>query len=435
MTGILGAIIALGVLVTVHEAGHFAAARIFGVEVEKFSVGFGPKLLGFKKGNTEYRISLIPLGGYLKMKGENPDEKVEKDDNSFRSKKWWQRAIIAFSGPFANLILALLIFILSFLIGRSYQDNLPIIGKVSGNIDFIQKNDRILSVNDHEIMSWSEIPSNIKVDEENYIAFERDGEMINFTSNELSPESWYSDILPFVPAVIGEVSPGLPAYRSGLMQNDEILAIDSIEVHDWYEMRNIIIDSPKNRMNFRIKRADKIFNIDIELDDNVLNDTKIIGITQQQPVTIYEKFSVLQSLKYGYITTISYVAVNYAALYKLALNPSSFKDNIGGPVMIYTMSRQTAKKGFDDVLSFIGLISILLMVMNLLPIPILDGGHIFFCFLEVIFRKPFSLKTQMIFQRIGLYILMLLMVFAFFNDFSRIFSRNVSINHQRMKSE
>ena len=188
-------------------------------------------------------------------------------------------------------------------------------------------------------------------------------------------------------------------------------------------------------MNFRIKRADKIFNIDIELDDNVLNDTKIIGITQQQPVTIYEKFSVLQSLKYGYITTISYVAVNYAALYKLALNPSSFKDNIGGPVMIYTMSRQTAKKGFDDVLSFIGLISILLMVMNLLPIPILDGGHIFFCFLEVIFRKPFSLKTQMIFQRIGLYILMLLMVFAFFNDFSRIFSRNVSINHQRMKSE
>jgi regulator of sigma E protease len=109
MLNIIGALVALGILVTVHEFGHFIAARIFKVEVEKFSIGFGPKLFSFKKGITEFRISLIPLGGYLKMKGENPDEKIENDENSFKSKLWWQRAIIAFSGPFANFILALLI--------------------------------------------------------------------------------------------------------------------------------------------------------------------------------------------------------------------------------------------------------------------------------------------------------------------------------------
>ena len=114
MLNIIGALIALGVLVTVHEAGHFIAARLFGVEIEKFSIGFGPKLLAFIKGKTEYRISLIPLGGYVKMKGENPDEEIENPETSFRAKNWWQRAIIAFAGPFMNFILAMLLFVASF---------------------------------------------------------------------------------------------------------------------------------------------------------------------------------------------------------------------------------------------------------------------------------------------------------------------------------
>ena len=147
MFTIFGAVIALAILITVHEMGHLIAARLNGVVVEKFSLGFGPKLVSFNKWNINFRISLIPLGGYVKMKGENPDEESD-DPDSFRAKKWWQRAIIAFSGPFANFLLALLIFIISFLIGRNYEDFNPVIGKMSNDTyKELQINDRILELN------------------------------------------------------------------------------------------------------------------------------------------------------------------------------------------------------------------------------------------------------------------------------------------------
>ena len=163
-----------------------------------------------------------------------------------------------------------------------------------------------------------------------------------------------------------------------------------------------------------------------------MDSNKIIGITQKLPVKIEEKYSLFESLKYGSITTISFVALNYVTLYKLISKPSSLKANLGGPVMIYAMSKESAKKGLDSILAFIAAISIILMIMNLLPIPVLDGGHIFFCFIEGIFKKPLTLKTQLVLQRIGLYILLFLMLFAFFNDFYRLFSRNVSLNEQKI---
>ncbi len=433
MGNIFGAIIALGVLITVHELGHFLAARIFGVDVEKFSLGFGPRLIGFKIKETDFRISLIPLGGYLKMKGDNPDEEVSDETGSFRAAKWYKRAAIAFAGPFANLLFAFFIFILSFAIGRSYEDQLPFVGKIDIEMnDFVQINDEILSVNNSPVQSWSQIPGFIKDNENNTIEVKRDGEVIFLESSDIEQVSWFTDILPFAPAIVGEVAPGLPAYRAGLMPDDEIIAIDGIEVKDWYDMRDIISESTKNSLNFKIKRDDKIFEKVVELEINLMDSNKIIGITQKLPVKLNEKFNLFESIKYGSITTISFVALNYATLYKLISKPSSLKANLGGPVMIYTMSKQTAKKGLDSILAFIAAISIMLMIMNLLPIPILDGGHIFFCFIEGIFKKPLTLKSQLVFQRIGLYILLSLMLFAFFNDFSRIFSRNVSLNEQKI---
>ena len=433
MIDIIGALIALGILITVHETGHFLAAKIFGVEIEKFSIGFGPRLIGFKKGKTEYRISLIPLGGYLKMKGENPDEETEDESSSFKSKKWWQRAFIAFAGPFANFLFALLIFILSFLIGRSFEDQPPIVGKINGNIAIIQTNDKILEVNNHQIVGWNQIPQYFKKEGSNKIVLERDGEIVTLQTNKLKPEDWFTKILPKVPAIVGEVSAGLPAYEAGLMRGDIILAIDGKPVSDWYDMRSIIINSPKSELLFKIKRGEKIFEKKIKLGDNILNNTKIIGITQYLPVRFKEKYSLPKSIEMGGLTTFGVVALNYSTLYKLILKPELLKENIGGPVMIYTMSKQTIKKGWDNILSFVALISILLMIMNLLPIPLLDGGQIFFCFLEAIMKKPLSLKTQIILQKIGFFILIFVMMFAFMNDFNRIFKRNVSIKNEAIE--
>ena len=436
MLNIMGALVALGILVTVHEFGHFIAARIFKVEVEKFSIGFGPKLFSFKKGITEFRISLIPLGGYLKMKGENPDEKIENDENSFKSKLWWQRAIIAFSGPFANFILALLIFILIFAVGKHFEDQLPVIGKVDANYaEFVQEKDTILQVNDEDVEGWTQIIQFTKSGEENTFLVERDNNQILITNNEVKPETWVTEILPYVPAIIGEVAPGMAAYKAGLMDNDEVLSIDGKPVLDWFDMRDMITSAENESITLKIKRGDDIFEKSIAPEENILDNNRIIGITQYMPVKYIERYNIFESIKYGTLGTIRFVYLNYAMLYKLIVNPSEIKNNLGGPVMIYAMSAQTADKGLDSILSFIAAISLILMIMNLLPIPILDGGHIFFCFIEGIRKKPLSLNIQIVLQNIGLFILVFLMIFAFWNDFSRLFSRSNSLKEHKTQIE
>jgi regulator of sigma E protease len=434
MGNIIGAIIALGVLVTVHEFGHFLAARWFGVEIEKFSIGFGKKLLSFHRGKTEYRISLIPLGGYVKMKGENPDEEIEDIEHSFRTKKWWQRAIIAFAGPFANFILALVLFIASFAVGRNFEDLRPVVGYVEADYaEVFQPRDVILEVNDHPIQGWNQVIEYSFKDEENTYKILRDSNEFTVFTEGLESTFWYSEVKPFVDAVVGEVSPGLSAFKAGLMPGDKILEVDDQPVADWYEMRALITENPNPDVKLKIQRDEQIFEKVLKLEDNLYQDNKVIGITQYMPVKIHEKYNLGEAISYGTITTVNFVILNYAMFGKLVANPKAIKSNLGGPVMIYTMSKQTVGKGWDIVLSFIAAISIVLMIMNLLPIPILDGGHIFFCFIEGIFRKPLPLKVQIILQNIGLFLLMFLMVYAFWNDFSRIFSRNAAIKEQKIE--
>lgn len=436
MLNIVGAIIALGLLVTVHEFGHFLAARFFNVDVEKFSIGFGPKLFAFVIGNTEYRISLIPLGGYVKMKGENPDEEMEDTENSFKTKLWWQRAIIAFAGPFANFVLALLIFISTFIIGKHFEDQLPVVGEVNASYtEFVKENDTILRVNDKEVIGWTQIIQNMNIDGVNTFVILRDGEEILVRNNDIKPQVWVTDILPYVPAVIGDVAPGMAAYKAGLMNQDEIISIDGKKVNDWYEMRDAITTNKKESIVLKIKRGEDIFKKSLTPEENILDDNRIIGITQFMPIKYVERYNFFESVKYGTIGTINFVYLNYAMLYKLITNPQAIKNNLGGPVMIYAMSAQSASKGIDSILSFIAAISLILMIMNLLPIPILDGGHIFFCFVEGIRKKPLSLKIQIILQNVGLFILMFLMVFAFWNDFSRLFSRSSSIKANQHQIE
>ncbi|KQC09608.1 MAG: hypothetical protein APR54_12630 [Candidatus Cloacimonas sp. SDB] len=431
MITIIGAVLVLGILITVHEAGHFIAARLNGVVVEKFSLGFGPKIISFNKWDVDFRISLIPLGGYLKMKGENPGEETD-GIGSFGTKKWWQRAIIAFSGPFANFLLALFIFIFSFLIGRNYEDFNPVVGKInSEDLTELEVNDRILALNSNEITTWTQLTRYTEPEENNKLLVERDDNLLEILLPPLEPQVWLTEILPEAPAVIGEVTPGYSAYKAGLMTGDRILEVDGTEVDNWYEMRELITGSPNETVELKIQREDQIFNKIMKLEENVLDENRIIGIIQHMPLNFRETYSITESIENGVITTASFIILNYITLYKLILKPGAIKQNIGGPVMIFSMTQQSAEKGIDTVLAFIAAISLILMIMNLLPIPILDGGHIFFCFIEGIFKKPLSLKVQTILQNIGFIILISLMIFAFFNDFSKIFTRSESINQQK----
>jgi len=234
--------------------------------------------------------------------------------------------------------------------------------------------------------------------------------------------------LPDTEPIVGEVSPGMPAYLAGIKEGDKILQVNGQKVTDWYQLRNNIINSKSDTVKVLILRnGEKIIKF-IPLQENILNGTRIIGISQYMPVKYVEKYNPIKAIYYSATTTLGYVYLNYMALYKIIIHPTKIKENIGGPVMLYAVSKSTAKKGIRDMLMLLASISILLMVMNLLPIPILDGGNIFFFILEGIKKKPLSVNVQMAFQKIGLTILLFLMIFAFTNDIFKLAKRQISVN-------
>ncbi|MBW6515293.1 MAG: RIP metalloprotease RseP [Candidatus Cloacimonetes bacterium] len=435
---IIGVLIVLGILVVVHEFGHYIAARSFGVEVEKFSIGFGPKLLGYKYKGTNFLISLIPLGGYVKMSGDEPKDGVEFSNKDFYGKKWWQRAVIVFAGPIANLLLGLLLFTFSFWIGRTVEDHKPIVGKVSSQYEnLLLPQDQIVALNNNDIEYWSQLPEKTRKDDINEVVILRDELLIKMVTRDIQPTTWYTDIQPAVLPIVGSVTPGMPAYRAGLQVDDLVIAVDDQEVDSWYDMRELIANHQQETVELTIRREEDTLTIAIELEKNILFDTeqKMIGITQKQPVSYFQRFGFFQSINYGAISTVTFIVVNYYALFRLISRPIMAKDQLGGPVMIVAMSKQTTALGWGAIIYFVASISLILMIMNLLPIPILDGGHIFFYFIEGIFKKPIPLKTQALIQQIGFMILIALMIFVFYNDITRLFRRDLAIKSQQQTIE
>ncbi len=429
MLSILGVIIVLGILITVHESGHFFAARLFGVYVEKFSIGFGPRIFSRKLGETEFRVSWIPLGGYVKMRGENPQDEVSGANDEFTTKAWWKRAFIAFAGPLANFVFAIVVMIVSFMIGRAYEDNYPIVGQVNKlYANVFMQGDEITQVNGHDIRGWSEIAKYTNDDQPNRVFFTRNGKKEYAEVEGLEQISWYTDIKPYIKAEVGELILGLPAYKAGFMEGDLIVAVDSTDVIDWYHMNELIQGHEGDELQIEIERNGERFVKQVALDSTLAGyNKKMIGISQPSPVQWKEHYTPFEAIYYGGFSSGLLIVKVYEGLYQLILHPSSLKTNIGSPVMMVPMSKQIAKRGLGDTFSFIAAISILLMVMNLLPIPVLDGGQIFFYIIEGIFRRPLPLKIQMILQQIGFSLLIFLMIYALYNDFSKIFIRNMSM--------
>ncbi|MBN2830360.1 MAG: RIP metalloprotease RseP [Candidatus Cloacimonetes bacterium] len=427
---------ALGVLVTVHEFGHLIVAKLFGIYVEKFSIGFGPKIFSYQGKTTEYRLSLLPLGGYVKMKGENADEK-KPDEDSFSQKPWWKRALVTFGGPFFNLILGFLLFALMYGLGKTYEDQYPVIAEADSlYASYFRVGDEIVTVNGKSVYGFNQITELLHKDKENTFVIERNLRKETIQTGGITPEKWITFLRPEIPPKVGEVSPGMPAFRAGLKEGDLILMVDGTPVQKWTEMRRAIINSDKSELEFVIERDGTQLTKTINREENVLsNGQKMIGISQFMPVKYKERYSVGKCFVNSGYMTANFIVANYTAFYYLIKNPEMLKSSVGGPVMMYSMSKQSTGKGLDTLIGFIAALSLILMIMNLLPIPILDGGQIFFYILEGIFGKPLPIKAQMLLQQIGLIILLTLMVFAFYSDFSQMFYRNKSIRSDVLRQE
>jgi regulator of sigma E protease len=352
LTTIIATAIVLGILVFVHELGHFILAKRLGVAVLKFSLGFGPKLIGKKIGETEYQIAVFPLGGFVKPLGEDPHEELKEEDRhrSLWAQPIWKRALIIGAGPFFNFFLAAALF--------------------SG---------------------------------------------INLFG------------IPYYPSKIGEVSPGLPAEQAGLKKGDLVISIDGEKVTKWDDLSQIIRSSKGKDLLLKVKRNGEIQEIKVtpkpSTQKNLFGEEVpvfVIGITPFDELLV-EKVGPFGALWKGLSQTWFGIKLTVVSIIKLIERVVPAK-TIGGPILIAQLAGEQAKRGLLSFVLFMAILSINLGVINLFPIPILDGGHFLFLGLEAILRRPVSLKKMEIAQQIGLIFIILLMLFAFYNDIIRIFS-------------
>ena len=442
-------VVTIGILVSFYEFGPFWLARKVGVKVLRFSVGFGKVLLSYRKNPqaTEYVLSAIPLGGYVKMVDEREGE-VEKEDLAFafnRQPLWARTAIVA-AGPVFNLLLAVALFWSVLVIGETGIK--PIIGEVAkGTLaatgGFVE-GDQIISVNDKLTPTWTEAMSvimgsaldgnqDIKVTVVN-VDNKQSDRFLNVTENDIqNPEVLYKQIgfkpwSPKLKPVIGNVLPESSALTAGLLKGDLIVSADGVAITDWMQWVGIVKIHPNVVINLIIDRDGVQLPVAIT-PKSVQNEQKTegkIGASVLVPEDLIKSFSVQYSLSplaaipAAFETTWNYSSATLKMMGKMLIGQASVK-NLSGPISIAEYAGQSAEMGFVPFLKFMALVSVSLGVLNLLPVPVLDGGHLLFFALEGIKGSPISEKIQGFFQQIGMALLMSLMALAMFLDVQRLF--------------
>ena len=418
-------LIVIGILVFVHEFGHFIMAKRAGVRVEKFSLGMGPKLFGYKKGETEYVISALPLGGYVKMAGENPDEEPTGAPDEFQAKSVWQRVKIAATGPLTNIVLAFLVMPLVFMVG-TYTLGAARVGYVEKGSPAEQAGflvgDTIETVNGRSVVDWekAEMLFAVNPDTDLPVTIERNGERKTLALRpKLDQERkiGVSGLYPDFPAEIGGVMAGLPAEKAGIKLNDKIVEVDGTTVYYWNQFSDLVKKSEGKKLALTVEREGKPLSVTVT---PIEKDGKYVIGVQPFMRLVFKKYGFLDSLRLGFNKTIEYIDLTFVTLRKLLTLNLSIK-TLGGPVMIAQMSGKAAAAGLSSFLSLLAMISISLGILNLLPIPILDGGLLLFLAIEAIRKKPLSQKVMEVSQNIGAAVLISLIVVVSYNDIMRMF--------------
>ena len=436
MLTVLSGILMLGILVFIHEFGHFFVAKLTGVKVLKFSLGFGPRLIGKQWGETEYLICLIPLGGYVHMLGEGVDQddaplSAEDKQHSFAEKSLPRRMAIVAAGPIMNLILPFVLLPLAYMVGvnvPTFLDDPPCIGYVLPDSEAEKagflSGDCIVQLNGAGVESWTTTDKTLIPLVGNDLQFQivRNGEALNLDlpADNGSLQGLQSlGMMPRQAAIVGSLSDGMPAESSGLQIGDRITKIGDISIGSWYELHAVIQQSSGETMMFTVERAGRSLNFDIAPKRNEENDLWLIGITPKQ-ILEQKKYGFSEAVQIGKQRTIELVELTLMFLRKMVAGHVP-ANNIGGPIMVMQIAGQAVQTDFSTILTVLSFLSIQLGILNLLPIPVLDGGHLFFNFIELIWRRPLSLRAREMMQQLGLTLLLMLMGLAFYNDIVRIF--------------
>jgi regulator of sigma E protease len=443
---VLALALTLGILVTLHEYGHFWVARRCGVKVLRFSVGFGKPLFSwFDRHGTEFVIAAIPLGGYVKMlderEGPVPDE---LRDQAFTSKPPSQRIAIAAAGPIANFLFAIFAYWVLSVVGVTQVA--PIVGEITGKSVAaqvgLQEGMEIHAVDGHRVSSWRDVNMRIleRVGERGLITLDvsgggtrgtLSGELGGWSLSDETPdplaEFGITPWRPDVPAVLGQISDGGRAQAAGLQAGDRILAVNDEPVGNWFELVDFIRNAPEQTLALTVERAGSGQSVQITPEAKKQDNGETIGFVGAGVEAISWPDNVLREVRYGPLAAIP-VALNetwadtrltLVAIKKMVtglLSPS----NLSGPITIARVAEASVSSGFEGFVRFLAYLSVSLGILNLLPVPVLDGGHIVYYTIEAIRKKPLSDKVQALGLRIGMAMILTLMVFALYNDLMRL---------------
>jgi len=447
---VLAFLVAIGVLVAVHEYGHFWMARRLGIRVLRFSIGFG-KPLWSRRGadGTEYAVSAIPLGGYVKLldEREGPIEPSQLSE-AYNRKPVWARILVLLAGPFANFLFAVLAYWVLFVAGVPALK--PVLGEVTADSPAAQAGlrtgDEIVAVGQREtstreaavlavldeLMNGGSIELQLRDADgaTRSAALQVAGDRRALTEpGALLPGLGFDFWYPHVPAVVGKIVPGSPAERAGLREGDAIVAVDGQPVSDFAGLVAEVQPQPGARLAFTIERQGATLSIPIDVESQREGERLVgrIGVQPAPPGALPEEMRTRErhgpfgALLHATDKTWDMSVLTVRMLWNVATGDVSVK-NLSGPINIAEYAGFSARQGILAFLSFLAIVSVSLFVLNLLPIPILDGGQIVYQLAELAKGSPLSERTQAVGQQIGILLLLVLMSFAFYNDLSRLFS-------------
>ncbi len=452
MTTFLGSIfwliITLGVLVTFHELGHFWMARLFKVKVLRFCVGFGKPIWSrFDKQGTEIAIAPIPLGGYVKLLDTRDCDVSPEDLNqTYNSKAIWQKFLIMFAGPAFNFILAFMLYWLMFVVGKNeIRPTLAEPTKLMQSAGF-QSKDQLKAIDGEEIRTWSDVSLHLitsGIDRQDIVVEVETASNTRISRtlalSKIPTDVAEEDLIDYIglkayqvplPAIMGELNQTMPAAKAGLMQYDVIVKINNQDVEDWYDVTEKIAAIKQGSIKLDVIRKGQNLVIEVPslIPDPNDSSRMVLGITAQLPAEDEIEYyrSLFFSLSYGPLESVpqafhqinKITSKSLEMMWKLVSGKASLK-NLSGPITIAQVANDSASRGFSWYLSFLALVSLSLGIINLLPVPMLDGGQMLFLMFEKIKGSPLSQQFELRAQFIGMFLLISLMSLAFYNDILR----------------
>ncbi len=427
---ILWLLVLIGIMILIHELGHFLVARFFGVRVDAFSFGFGPRLFGFRKGETDFRVSAIPFGGYVRMAGEQPGDEVVDDPRSFLARPRWQRLLISFAGPFMNIALAVALLAGLFL----YKYPKPMTTDIVATIGHVmpgspaaaaglRENDRIIQIDGQSNPTWEDVTVKelSSANRPLRVEVERKGQRFWTTVTPTLAEKvgvgfagWSQE----AEIQVVEVSPGMPAEKAGLLPGDLLLSIDGERIRSRYKLQEVIRASDGKPVNIDFIRDGKRRSVIIQPAYSQEEKRWMIGVAPDHRI-VYTSLSLPEALSESVRQNLRGATLIYEFLEGIVARRMSAK-SIDGPIRIAQLSGEAAREGAYSYINLMAAVSLNLAILNLLPIPILDGGVILMLLFEMLIRRDLSMPVKEAVFKFGFVFLLMVMAFVIYNDIAKM---------------